>query len=91
MTDSQTPAPMKAPRAKPKSAGLEKYEREVAGFLRALIAEKDLRLKTISDELVKRGIRESEKGLSAKRRKGTFSAAYLFAVQEVIEDLESRK
>ena len=88
MTDSETPAPTKAPRAKPKSAGLEKYEREVAGFLRVLIAEKNLRLKTISDELVERGIRESEKGLSAKLSKGTFSAAYLFAVQEVIEGLE---
>ncbi|WP_414648065.1 DUF6471 domain-containing protein [Castellaniella sp.] len=35
----------------------------------------------------KREIRESEKGLSAKMAKGTFSAAYLLAIRKVINSL----
>lgn len=89
MTDSQTPTPTPTHRAKPKSAGLKKYERKVARTLWKMIIAKDLRLKIISDELVKLGIRESEKGLSAKLAKGTFSAAYYFAVKEVIDRLKS--
>jgi hypothetical protein len=38
--------------------------------------------------LEKRGIRESEKGLSAKIAAGTFSAAYYLAISEVIDSLE---
>jgi hypothetical protein len=89
MTDSQTPTPTPTHRAKPKSAGLKKYERKVARTLWKMIMAKDLRLKIVSAELEKLGIRESEKGLSAKLAKGTFSAAYFFALKEVIDSFDS--
>lgn len=87
MTESQAPAPVRVYRARPKSSGLRAYEKKASYLLRVLIAKKNLRLKVISAELGKRGIRESEKGLSAKIAKGTFSAAYFLAIREVIDSL----
>ncbi|WP_288108597.1 DUF6471 domain-containing protein [Limnobacter sp.] len=75
------------PRAKPKSDGLKAFEERVAEEIRMLIAKKIIRLKVISHGLEQLGIRESEKGLSAKLKAGTFSAAYYVAIKQVIENL----
>lgn len=87
MKDVEIPQRTGTTRAKPKSDGLRVYEKKVATVLRLLIAQKNLRLKVISAELERRGIRESEKGLSAKIAAGTFSAAYYVAIKEVIDSL----
>lgn len=86
MTPSQQ-NPQREKRAKEKSHALHGYEEKVRRELRVLIAQKNLRLKAISFALEARGIRESEKGLSAKLAAGTFSAAYYIAIKEVIEEL----
>jgi hypothetical protein len=87
MTESQAPASARVSRARPKSVGLRVYEKKASYQLRMLIAQKNLRLKVVSAALEKRGIRESEKGLSAKIAQGTFSAAYFLAIREVIDSL----
>lgn len=87
MRDDKVTEDLGSNRAKPKSEGLKTYEDMVAKELRVLIAEKRLRLKAISRELERSGIRESEKGLSGKLAAGTFSAAYYLAIKEVIAKL----
>lgn len=74
-----------------KPIGLAPFERLVSKRLRIRLAELNLPQKTIAAELEKLGIPETAKGLSAKIKAGTFSAAYYEAVQEVITTLAERK
>lgn len=74
-------------RAKPKCKGLIPFEQKVARELRELIAGKDLPLKSVVHQLEALGVRESEKGLSAKLRAGTFTAAFYIAVKEAVAKL----
>lgn len=67
--------------------GLARYEEEVRRELRVLIAEKDLLQKEVAAGLEKLGIPETTKGLSAKLRAGTYSAAYYLALKEAIKRL----
>jgi len=76
--------------AQRKSAELLRYEKAVSRELRVLMASKKLPLKVVAGELEKMGIRETDKGLSAKLKKGTFSAAYYLAIKDAIDALADR-
>lgn len=65
--------------------GLEEYRTRASNELRALLRQKRWPQKTLAIVLTERGIPETDRGLSAKLRRGTFSAAYYLAVKEIIE------
>lgn len=69
------------------TAVLKPFEEQIKTEIRVLIATKDVNLKKVAYAMTKAGIEESAKGLSAKLKAGTFSAAYYLALKETISKM----
>ncbi len=76
-----------ARRRKEESPGLTKYENAASKELRINLAEHNIPNKLVAAGLETKGIKETEKGLSAKMVAGTFSLAYYLAVREVLQEM----
>ena len=70
---------------------LKKYEARVSTELRVLLATKNVTQKQVARALENAGIKETPKGLSAKIKAGTCSAAYYLAIKDIVESIQTPK